>query len=319
MIAATDIIAQNPRRKISPLADFFRRLVKEKPLGTVGLLIVLVFFIAAVFANLLAPFDPIQSHLKDRLTPPNSTYIMGTDNLGRDLFSRILYGARISLFIGLGASAVNVVVAMLLGLISGYIGGWFDLGIQRLVDIALSIPSLVILITLVGIVGPGVPQIIMIMGITGGIGWARVVRSSVIAVRENIYMEAARSIGSDMWHMMRRHVFPNIMPVMVIIYSVSIAGNILAEAGLSFLGLGIPPPNPTWGGMLSSDGRRFMQEAWWMAIFPGLCLTIVVYGVNMWGDAVRDLLDPRLRGGVGRYGSAVKREKKRVAEAEPGN
>jgi peptide/nickel transport system permease protein len=231
---------------------------------------------------------------------------LGTDNLGRDLFSRIIYGARISLYVGLGASVLNVLIAGIIGLLSGFLGGFFDLVMQRFVDIALSIPSLIILITLVGIIGAGVWQIILVMGFIGGIQWSRVVRSAVLAIRQNVYIDAAKVTGGSLWYVIFRHILPNIMPVTVIIFSVSIAGNILAEAGLSFLGLGIAPPTASWGAMLSKDGRTYMYEAWWLAVFPGLALTAVVYGVNMWGDAIRDLLDPRLRGGVGRYGIAVK-------------
>lgn len=303
-------------KKYSAVRDFFRRLVREKPLGTFGAIVVIILLICAIFANVIAPFSPVESNLKDKLEGPSLDHWLGTDNLGRDMLSRIIYGGRVSLYVGLGASLVNVLVATLLGLISGYLGGWFDVFLQRFVDIALSIPPLIILITLVGVLGAGLIQLILIMGINGGIQWARVVRSGVIAIRSNVYMDAARSIGSNVLHMLGRHVIPNIMPMMVIIFSTSIAGNIMAEAGLSFLGLGLPPPTPTWGGMLSAEGRRFMYEAWWLAIFPGLVLTIVIYGVNMWGDAVRDLLDPRLRGGVGRYGGALKREKAKLKTSQ---
>jgi peptide/nickel transport system permease protein len=314
MTDVSQTVREKPAKKYSALADFFRRLVKEKPLGTFGAIMVLFLLICAIFANVIAPYNPVTSNLPDRLQGPSLTHLFGTDNLGRDMLSRIIYGGRVSLYVGLGASLVNVLVATLLGLTSGYLGGWFDVIVQRFVDIAISIPPLVILITLVGVLGPGLVQLILIMGINGGIQWARVVRSGVMSIRENVYMDAGRSIGASMPHMIARHVFPNILPMMVIIFSTSIAGNIMAEAGLSFLGLGIPPPTPTWGGMLSAEGRRFMYEAWWLAIFPGLILTIVIYGVNMWGDAVRDLLDPRLRGGVGRYSGAIKREKAKLQE-----
>ena len=312
-MTTTEKVAEiNKVKKYSAFTDFFRRLVKEKPLGTFGAIVVIILLICAVFANVIAPYSPIESNLQDKLVGPSIDHWLGTDNLGRDMLSRIIYGGRVSLYVGLGASLVNVLVATLLGLISGYLGGWFDVLVQRFVDLALSIPPLVILITLVGVLGAGLVQLILIMGINGGIQWARVVRSGVIAIRSNVYMDAAQAIGSDIWHMLGRHVFPNILPMMVIIFSTSIAGNIMAEAGLSFLGLGLPPPTPTWGGMLSAEGRRFMYEAWWLAIFPGLVLTIVIYSVNMWGDAVRDLLDPRLRGGVGRYSGALKREKAKL-------
>ena len=308
MAAISDALVQGtPRRRRVPFVDFFARLIKEKPMGTVGGLIVLVFLLIAVLANVIAPHDPLQSDLAYKLQAPSSTHLMGTDNLGRDELSRVMFGARVSLYVGLGASFLNVVIATLAGLISGYVGGAFDLILQRFVDIALSIPSLVILISVVGIIGSGVWQIIVVMGVLGGILWTRVVRSAVISIRENVYLHASRATGGTTSHIILRHVFPNIIPIMVIIFSVSIAGNILAEAGLSFLGLGIPPPTPTWGGMLSGEGRSYMAVGWWLAVFPGLALSFVIYGVNMWGDAVRDLLDPRLRGGIGRYGNAAKK------------
>ncbi len=309
----TDVsgIANKPLKHRSFFGDMFYRLVKEKPLGTAGAIIVVIFLLAAIFANFIAPYPPNQSNVMNKLDPPSSEHFFGTDNLGRDLFSRIIFGARISLYIGLGASLLNVIVAGIIGLLSGYLGGVFDLIVQRFVDIALSIPNIIVLITLVGIVGAGVWQLIIIMGITGGIAWSRVVRSAVYGIRQNAYVEAANSTGGSVLHILRTHIIPNIMPVTVIIFSVSIAGNILAEAGLSFLGLGIAPPTATWGGMLSRDGRTYMYEAWWLAVFPGAALTTVVYGVNMFGDAVRDLIDPRLRGGVGRYGVAVKKQQKK--------
>jgi len=299
-----------PTKRNSLFKDMVIRLIKEKPLGTIGAVIVLIFLLAAIFANYLAPYPPNQSNIMNKLSPPSAQHFLGTDNLGRDLFSRIIFGARVSMYIGLGASVLNVVVAGIIGLLSGFLGGFFDLIMQRFVDIALSIPSLIILITLVGLVGAGVWQIIIIMGVIGGIQWSRVVRSAVFAIRQNVYVDAAKTTGGTLLFILRRHILPNIMPVTVIIFSVSIASNILAEAGLSFLGLGIAPPTASWGGMLSKDGRTYMYEAWWLAVFPGLALTAVVYGVNMFGDAIRDLLDPRLRGGVGRYGVAVEKNKK---------
>jgi len=289
-------------KKRSVVTDFFIRLVREKPMGTVGGVIVLLLLFTGVFAHSLAPYPYQEVHMADRLAPPSGKYLLGADNLGRDLLSRIIYGARISMYVGLGASAINVIVATAVGLISGYLGGKFDLIVQRFVDALLTFPMLVVLITLMSLMGTGIVQVIVVLGIWGGIGWIRVVRSAVIAIKENVYVEAARAIGCSTREIIRRHMLPNIMPVMIIIFSVAMAGNILAEASLSFLGLGIPPPVPSWGRMLSGVGRRYMYEATWLAIWPGVALTIAVFGISMWGDAVRDLLDPRLRGGVGGMG-----------------
>jgi peptide/nickel transport system permease protein len=294
-----------PRRH-HPLVDFFVRLVREKPLGTVGGVIVLLMLFVAIFAEWLAPLPYQEIHLADRLAPPSSKYILGADALGRDLFSRILYGARLSLYVGLGASALNVIVGALIGVPSGYIGGKFDLVVQRFVDALLSFPGLIFLITVMSLVGVGLVQVIMVLGTLGGFGWIRVMRAAAIAIRENVYFEAARAIGSSTPHMLTRHVLPNIMPIMIVAFSISVSGNILAEASRSVLGVGIPPPYPSWGGMLSLDGRAYMYEAWWLAVWPGVALSVSVYGINMWGDAIRDLLDPRLRGGTGQLGAAKK-------------
>ena len=302
------LAAQLEPKRHSGLTQFLIRLVREKPLGTIGGVIVLVLLLVAVFADLLAPYPYQEIHIKDRLDPPSSTYFLGTDGMGRDLFSRILYGARISLYVGFGASAINVVFAAIIGIPSGYIGGKFDLVIQRFVDAMLSFPGLILLITVMSLVGVGIVQVIVVMGILGGIGWIRVMRAAVIGIRENVYFEAARSIGATIPYMLKQHVLPNIMPVMIICFSVSVAGNILAEASLSFLGIGIPPPAPSWGGMLSWEGRQYMYEATWLAIWPGVALSISVYGISMLGDAMRDLLDPRLRGGVGHYGGTKKKK-----------
>jgi peptide/nickel transport system permease protein len=294
-------VAQAEPRTRSGFADFLIRLVREKPLGTFGGVIVLLMLFTAIFADFLAPFPYDEIHVADRLHPPGAEYFLGADNLGRDVLSRIIYGARLSLYVGLGASAINVIVAAIVGIPSGYIGGAFDLVMQRFVDALLSFPGLIFLITVMSLVGVGVVQVIVVLGILGGITWMRVVRSAVIAIRENVYFEAARAIGVSMPRMLGRHVLPNIMPVMIIIFSMSVAGNILAEATLSFLGVGIPPPFPSWGAMLSWEGRTYMYEATWLAIWPGVALATAVYGISIWGDAVRDLLDPRLRGGVGRF------------------
>ena len=284
-----------PKRR-SRLAEFFVRLVKEKPLGTASGIIVLILIFVAIFADVLAPYGFLEIHPADRLQGSSAQYLLGTDALGRDLLSRIIYGARLSLTVGLAATAISGVIAFLLGGTSGFLGGKFDMGVQRFVDAWMCFPGLILLLTIMSVVGRGLPQIILVLGITGGIGGSRVVRGAVIGVKENNYILAARAIGSTKWRTLVRHVLPNIMPVMIIIFSISVGGVIIAEASLSFLGFGLPPKIPSWGGLLSGSGRRYMEVAPWLALWPGLALTITVYCLNMFGDALRDLLDPRLRG-----------------------
>ena len=283
------------------LADVTIRLVREKPLGTFGLVIILLLLLTAVFADVIAPYGFSEMTLRDRLTGYSADHWLGTDHVGRDVFSRIIYGARISLYVGLSASAIQVVIAAIIGITSAYIGGNFDLILQRFVDAFNAFPDLIILLCIVSIVGPGMWQIIIVLGILGGVGRSRLVRSAVFAIKENVYMEAGRAIGSTTLWMLIRHALPNVAPILLVMFSISISGNILAEAGLSFLGYGIPPPTPSWGGMLSQAGRQYMRQAPWLSIWPGVALTLTVYSVNVWGDAIRDLLDPKLRGGVGTY------------------
>ena len=284
-----------PKRR-SRLADFFTRLWKEKPLGTASGIIVLLLILVAIFADVLAPYRYTEPHLVDRLTGSSARYLLGTDHLGRDFLSRIIIGARVSILVGLVVTAINVVVALLVGGTSGFLGGKLDLGVQRFVDAWMAFPGLLILLTIMSIAGRGVPQVILVLGISGGIGGSRIVRGTVIGIKENVYFQAAEAIGNTRWRAFIRHVLPNIMPVIIIIFSMSIGGVILSLASLGFLGFGLPPATPDWGGMLSREGRQHMEVAPWLALFPGLALTITIYSLNMFGDAIRDLLDPRLRG-----------------------
>ena len=222
---------------------------------------------------------------------------------GRDFLSRIIYGARISLLVGLAATALNVLVAFLIGGTSGFLGGKIDLAVQRFVDAWMCFPGLLLLLTIMSMVGRGIPQIILVLGIAGGIGGSRVVRGAVIGIKENVYFQAAEAIGSSKWRTLIRHVVPNIMSIVIISFSINIGGMILSIASLSFLGYGLPIGIPEWGALLSREGRLYMEMAPWLALWPGLALTITVYSLNMFGDAVRDLLDPRLRGGVGHPGT----------------
>ena len=285
-----------PKRR-SRLADFSIRLAREKPLGTISGIIILILILVAIFGDVLAPYPYREMHLVDRLTGPSAQYLLGTDQLGRDLLSRLIVGARLSLTVGLAATTINVLVAVLLGGTSGFLGGKLDLAVQRFVDAWMAFPGLLLLLTIMSIAGQGLLQMILILGISGGIGGSRVVRGAVIGIKENDYFLAAQAIGSPTTATLMRHVLPNIMPVMIIIFSITVGGVIMAEASLSFLGFGLPINVPSWGGMLSREGRKYMEAAPWLALWPGLCLTITVYSLNMFGDAMRDLLDPRLRGG----------------------
>jgi peptide/nickel transport system permease protein len=290
------------------LAEAFTRLIKEKPLGVVSGVIVLIIILVAIFADIVAPYGMNEVHLSDAMAPPSTKYLLGTDNLGRDVFSRVVYGARISVAVGLGASFLNTLITAVIGIVSGFFGGKVDLVIQRFVDSVMAFPALLLYLIFMSLAGGGVIQVILVLGIISGVRWSRTIRGAVIRVVQDVYVDAARAIGSPAWRTMLRHVLPNIMPPLLIVFTVTCGYMILSEATLSFLGFGIPPPDPSWGGMLSGSGRKYMYLAPWMALWPGVALALTIYGLNMLGDAVRDILDPRLRGGLGRYGGVkVKR------------
>ena len=302
--------AESEPKRRSRLADFLMRLLKEKPLGTFCGMILLLLIFVAIFADVLAPYPYKEMHLIDRLQGPSAQYLLGTDQAGRDLLSRLIIGARISVLVGLAATVLNVVIAVLIGGTSGFLGGKLDLAVQRFVDAWMAFPGLLLLLTIMSIVGKGLPQIIVVLGVAGGIGGSRVIRSAVIAIKENDYFLAARAVGTPTSQILNHHVLPNIMAPVIIIFSINIGGVIMSLASLGFLGYGLPPSIPDWGGMLSREGRKYMEQAPWLALWPGLFLTIVVYSFNMFGDALRDLLDPRLRGGEGSYGTAVVKRKR---------
>ena len=243
------------------LADFFIRLWKKKPLGTACGIILLILIFVAIFGGVLTPYPYDELHLVDRLQGSSAKYLLGTDQLGRDFLSRIIYGARISVLIGLTVTTLNVVLSTLIGGISGFFGGKLDLGVQRFVDTWISFPGLLLLLTVMSIVGRGLPQIILVLAISGGIGGSRVIRSAVIGIKENVYFEAAEAIGSSRLRPFLRHVIPNVMPIIIISFSMRIGDVILTLASLGFLGFGLPPEIPDWGGLLSQEGRRFMDIA----------------------------------------------------------
>ena len=294
------VAAESPtlarRRSRSPLLHFLGRLFREKPLGAAGGVVFILFLLCGIFADLLAPYGMNQINPINRLKPPSWAFPFGTDNLGRDMLSRCLYGAQLSVIIGFCAAGLATFISVFLGIVTGYIGGKVDLIIQRFVDAWQSFPDLIILIVVVSVLGPGMVQIIITLGLLLGIAGSRIIRSAVVSVRENMYVHAAQSMGAStpwiLWH----HILPNVLPPIIVLFTTRVGFVILAESGLAFLGLGVPPPAPTWGGMLSGSGRTFMFQGPWLALAPGLCLTVVVYTTNMFGDALRDIFDPRLRG-----------------------
>ncbi len=306
-----DALTEAEPKRHSLLVDLVIRLVKEKPLGTVGGVVTLALLLTGIFADFIAPYGMNETDAGSFLAPPSAKFLLGADAVGRDVLSRVIFGARISVIVGLAATTIATVISLIIGTVTGYIGGKLDLIVQRVVDAVQCIPGLLFLLVLISIIGPGMLQVIIVLGIRIGIVDSRIIRSAVIGIKENVYVEAARAIGCPTWRILARHILPNIMPSVIVLFTVRIPNVILAEASLSFLGFGIPPPVPSWGGMLSGMGRVYMLRAPWMVIWPGLALATVVYAVNMFGDAVRDLLDPRLRGGTGRYGVRAKKEAKK--------
>ena len=277
-----------------------KRFVVSKPLGAVGGLIVLIILFAAIFSPLVAPFDPYEFNLDEngmpvRLEGPGGAYLLGTDAIGRDVFSRVIYGARVSLIVGLGAVALGVTLGTIIGLISGYFLGKIDQVLQRVVDTLMAIPAIVLALAVMTMLEPGIFNIILVIAIVIAPGSARVVRSTVLAIKQNVYIEAARSIGATDRRIVFRHILPNVVAPIIIIASIWVGNAIVIEAALSYLGLGTPPPTPSWGGMLALEGRRYLENAPWLAIAPGVAIRIAVLAVNMLGDARRDVLDPRLR------------------------
>jgi peptide/nickel transport system permease protein len=271
--------------------------MKEKPLGAFGGVIVLGLLLCALLAPWIAtnPYD--QTNVRNRLKPPGSQFYFGTDNLGRDIFSRIVYGARVSVTVGFGAVSIGISLATIIGVGCAYFGGKADILVQRLVDAQVAIPGLLLLLNIMAVTGPGLLNIILALGIVSAAGSSRIIRSAALAVKENQFVEAARAVGASHLRIILCYILPNIMAPIIIITTISLGFTILIESTLSFLGFGVPPPYPSWGEMLSGSGRSYMHKAPWMATWPGIAISLAVFGFNMLGDALRDLLDPRLRGG----------------------
>jgi peptide/nickel transport system permease protein len=279
-------------RSIGAVLSFCRR----KPLGAVGGAIVLVMLVMALGADWIAHYPYDQSIPGARMKPPNTQFWMGTDNLSRDMWSRVVYGARVSVTVGVATIALGTLVAAAVGISSAYVGGGYDMAVQRVVDAWMSFPYLVIILSIMAVLGPGLLNLILSLSILIAASSARVIRGATLSVIQNPYMEAARAMGLSHWRIVLRHVLPNVLATVVILATIGLGAVILAESSLSFLGFGVPPPYPSWGAMLSGSGRSYMYRAPWMAFWPGLAISLGVFGFNMLGDALRDVLDPRLRG-----------------------
>lgn len=287
-------IASTPRTR-GYVVRRILRLARRQPLGLLGLAMIVFVVLAAILAPWVAPYRPNSTEF-DLLKAPSWAHPFGTDRLGRDVLTRVLHGARISMAVGFGSVAIGTVAGMVIGLASGYYGGWFDAICQRLVDTMLAFPYLVLAMFIGAVAGRGTGVLIWVIGIAIAPGVVRVVRGSVLAEQARDYVLAARAMGASAPRVMLRHILPNVMAPITVIATTLLAAAILAEAALSFLGLGVAPPTASWGGDLSGSSRDFFEVAPWMAIFPGLALSFAVMGFNFFGDALRDVLDPKLKG-----------------------
>lgn len=282
-----------------PLVEFLRAIRRSRS-GTFGWTILLLIVLTAVAAPLIAPHDPLTQRLERRAGAPTISwtglgeYPLGNDQLGRDILSRLIFGARVSLLVGLIVVAIGGTFGVTLGIISGYVGGWADRIIMRLVDIQLGFPFMLLALSIVAVLGPSFRNLIFALALSGWVSYARIVRAEVLSLREREFIQAARMIGASTLRIAAHHVLPNVVAPATVVATLELARVVILEAALSFLGLGVQPPSPSWGRMLA-DGRDFLATAWWIATFPGLAIMLLVLSVNMVGDWLRDYLDPRLR------------------------
>lgn len=285
------------KSKQGHLKRWLRLLLKSKT-GTIGLLIVLLIIFIAIFAKLLAPHDPNQINAAMMLKPPawveggDTDYILGTDNLGRDILSRIIYGSQISLVVGVASVILAGIIGIFIGLVSGFYGGFLDNILMRIVDSFLAIPTILFALVILTVFGPSALTLIVVLGVTNWVQYARLIRGEVLSLKEREFVRAARSMGVRDHKIILKHLLPNVISPFIVISTLSVATTIILEASLSFLGLGIQPPTISWGGILS-DGKDYVATSWWLAAFPGLAITITVLGMIFLGDWLRDVLDPR--------------------------
>lgn len=273
--------------------EFLHRFGRSKA-AMIGLLVLVALCLVAIFAPALAPFDPIQIDPAKALYGPGTPYYFGTDPYGRDVLSRVIYGSRISLLVGLISVGIAVVIGVIVGLISGYYGGWTDSVLMRLIDILLAFPGILLALAIVATLGPSIFNLMVAVGISSIPVYARLVRGSVLSAREDLYVDAARAMGAPSSLILRRHILPNVVTPVIVTATLGVGVAILIAAALSFLGMGAQPPTPAWGSMLS-DGRAYLQYQWWISTFPGIAIMVTVLATNMFGDGLRDVLDPHLK------------------------
>ena len=284
---------QKNRRKNSQMKEIAGRLFRNKA-AVVGLVILLILVICAVFANWIAPYDYAAQDLKNRFAEPSFAHPFGTDNLGRDILSRIIYGSRISLTVGLASVSLSAVIGIFLGSLAGFYGGVSDNIVMRAMDVLLAIPSLLLAISIAATLGNGIPNLILAIGFGAAPTYARIVRASILSLKEQEFIEAARSVGASDFRIIFHHILPNCLAPIIVQMTLGVASAILSTASLSFIGLGIAPPTPEWGSMLSA-GRQYIRDAWQIVTFPGAAIMITIFGLNLFGDGLRDALDPKLK------------------------
>lgn len=282
-----------PRKKTNQLLEIILRLCRNKS-AMLGLVILLVLVFCAVFAEWVAPYDFAVQNLANRFHAPDGQHFFGTDNLGRDIFSRVVYGSRISLIVGISSVCLAAAIGIVLGAIAGYYGGLFDNILMRIMDVLLAIPNLLLAISIAATLGTGMQNLVLAIGLGAAPGYARIVRASILSLKDQEFIEAARAIGAGDFRIITSHILPNCLAPIIVQMTLGVATAILSTASLSFIGLGISPPTPEWGSMLSA-GRQYIRDAWYIVMFPGLAIMVTIFGLNMFGDGLRDALDPKLK------------------------
>jgi peptide/nickel transport system permease protein len=274
-------------------SEFWARL-KRNRMAMIGLGLVLGLFVVSIFAPWLAPYDPNQIDLTQVLMPPSPAHYLGTDTLGRDVLSRIIFGSRVSLKVGFVAVGLATLIGLLVGALAGYYGGWVDQGLMRLVDLMLCFPAFFLILAVIAVLEPSIWNIMVVIGLTGWMGVARLVRAEFLSLREREFVTAARALGASDTRLIMRHMLPNALAPVMVSATLGVAGAILTESALSFLGLGVQPPTPSWGNILTA-GKDNIEIAWWLSVFPGLAILVTVMSYNLLGEGIREAIDPRLK------------------------